>query len=201
MFACALGCVLAARWVDRVAGTAPALRPQHVAGALAGLFALYAISNGEAPWKEIDYPGSDVAIMARVLHRYAAGQRVLVLSPGVSPMFPALNEAGATSMSRSMDIWILQGAYQDCLANGQRYRQPAEMAPAEAFFYRSTIADFARLRPAAVLLDLDPGIPWCGSQFNFLDYFIRDPLFVATWAQYRLVAQWDRYRVYARRDR
>jgi hypothetical protein len=171
-----------------------------VAAALGGLFALFVISNGEAPWKELAYPHDEVAGLTALLEREVAGERVLVLSPGVYPIFPALNYAGVQSTLRTMDMWMLQGAYHACLPDGRRYREVWEMRRPEFFLYRTVAEDFARAPPAAVLVDTDPGIPWCGSQFDFIAYFKRHPLFAEVWSHYQLTAEWGRYRLYTSKD-
>jgi hypothetical protein len=204
LFACGLAAVLAARWIDRIrgggGGGAVGPSPWKIAGALGGLFALYAISNGEAPWKELDYADSPVAQLTAELREHAAGERVLVLSPGIYPIFPALNYAGVKATLRTMNMWLIEGAYGDCLANGHRYREVWEMPRAEFFVFRTVAEDFARAPPAAVVVDDDPGIPWCGRQFDFVEYFNRNPLFAEVWSQYRLTARWDNYRLYTRKE-
>ncbi len=200
LFACGLGGVLAARWLDRRRITVAAPAPYAVAAVLGGLFALYAVSNGEAPWKQLAYPDDQVAGLTALLEREAAGERVLVLSPGIYPIYPALNYAGVQSTLRTMNMWLLQGAYHTCLADGRRYRAVWEMGRPEFFVYRTVAEDFARVPPAAVLVDTDPGIPWCGSQFDFVAYFKRHPLFAEVWSHYQLTAEWGRYRLYTPKD-
>jgi hypothetical protein len=200
LFSCALGGVLAAQWFDRLRVTVATPAPHKVAAALGGLFALFVISNGEAPWKELAYPHDEVAGLTALLEREVAGERVLVLSPGVYPIFPALNYAGVQSTLRTMDMWMLQGAYHACLPDGRRYREVWEMRRPEFFLYRTVAEDFARAPPAAVLVDTDPGIPWCGSQFDFIAYFKRHPLFAEVWSHYQLTAEWGRYRLYTSKD-
>ena len=199
LFTCGLGGVLAARWLDRHRAGVLATGPYNVAAMLGGLFALYAVSNGEAPWRELAYSGDQVAGLTALLEP-AAGERVLVLSPGVYPIYPALNYAGVQSTARMTDMWLLQGAYAACLPNGRRYREVWEMGRSEFFIYRTVAEDFARAPPAAVLVDMDPGIPWCGSQFDFVAYFQRHPLFAEVWSRYRLAAEWGRYRLYTPKD-
>jgi hypothetical protein len=202
LFAGALGAVLAADWLDRLRPAWPPGVPARIAGVLAALILLYSVSNGEAPWKQLEYltGDSDVAGLVALLRRAAPDQRVLVLSPGVWPIYPALNYAGDTQTLRTMDIWLLEGAYADCLPGGRRYRDPGEMDAVERFAFRTTAEDFARAPPAAVVVDTETGIPWCGRDFDFIDYFSRDPLFARTWQRYRLFESWQRYRVYTRRD-
>ena len=200
LFACALGGVLAAQWCDRLRVTVATPAPQKVAAALGGLFALFVVSNGEAPWKELAYPHDEVAGLTALLERDVAGERVLALSPDVYPIYPALNYAGLQSTLRTMDVWMLQGAYHACLADGRRYREVWEMGRREFFVYRTVAEDFARSPPAAVLVDTNPGIPWCGSQFDFIAYFKRHPLFAEVWSHYQLTAEWGRYRLYTPKD-
>jgi hypothetical protein len=198
LFSCALAGVLTTRWLDRLKVASPG--PYRIASALAGLFALYAIANGEAPWKEIAYANSQAAGLTTLLRQVAAGERVLVLSPGVYPIFPALNYADIHATLRTMNMWMLEGAYDQCLANGRRYREVWEMGRAEFFVFRTVAEDFARAPPEAVLVDRTPGIPWCGEEFDFVRYFIRHPLFAEVWSHYQLTAEWDRYRLYTRKD-
>jgi hypothetical protein len=147
LFVCALGAVLAARWLDRVRAVRDRGAALRVAGVLAGLMTLYSISNGELPWKELSYRNSEIAGVTDMLRQDAAGARVLVLSPGISPFFPALNYAHATLALRTMNLWLLQGSYQSCLPDGRRYRDEEEMGPAESFVYHSVAEDFARAAP------------------------------------------------------
>jgi hypothetical protein len=200
LFACGLGTVLAARWLDRIRASTLAPGPWPIAAALGGLFALYAISNGEAPWKELDYKNSEVAMLTAQLREHAAGERVLVLSPGIYPIFPALNYAGVKATLRTMNMWLLQGAYGDCLPDGRRYREVWEMPRPEFFVYRTVAEDFARAPPAAVVVDTSPGIPWCGKEFDFVEYFTRHPLFAEVWSHYQLTAEWDHFRLYTRKE-
>jgi hypothetical protein len=198
MFACALGCLLAARWLDR----AEAWRhggPRRAAAVLTAVFALYCVEAGEAPWNEIGYTQSDTAKLTGLLRYYAEGARVLVLSPAISPIYPALNYADARLTLRTMNMWMLEGAYDTCPANGERYREPAEMSRPEFFVYRTVAEDFARAPPAVVLVDTIPGIAWCGSEFGFIAYFSRHPLFAETWTHYRLAEAWGRYQFYVRK--
>jgi hypothetical protein len=200
LFACALGGVLAAQWFDRLRVSVVLPAPQKVTAVLGGLFALFVVSNGEAPWRELAYPHDEVAGLTTLLERVGAGERVLALSPNVYPVYPSLNYAGLHSTLRTMDIWPLQGSYHACLPEGRRYREVWEMRRPEFFVYRTVAEDFARSPPAAVLVDTDSGIPWCGSQFDFIAYFQRHPLFAEVWSHYQLAGEWSHYRLYTPKD-
>jgi hypothetical protein len=194
LFSLAAASVLAARALDALGA-----RPS-AAGALSGAMALYMVATAEAPWNEIGHDGSDAGILATQLRLHAEGQRVLALSPLVSPIFPAVTMAHAVLAQRLMTMWPLQGAYAECVVGAPRYRDAAAMSPAEAFVFRSVPADFRRIRPEAVVLDSQADIPGCGGAFDFLAYFQRNPDFAETWRHYRLAVEWGRFHLYVRTD-
>jgi len=203
LFSAGLGGVLAARWLDGLNAARSRDGAVRIAAALGGLFALYSIAVGEAPWNEIGFPESDAGRLTLLLQRVASGDRVLELSPGISPMFPALNYAHARSTLRVTDMWLLDGAYRTCLPDGRRYRDPWEMGRPEFFIFRTVAEDFARNPPAAVVVDPLSGIPGCpepAGAFDLITYFSRHPLFAETWSHYRLVGKAGGFRVYARKD-
>ncbi|MBV8522819.1 MAG: hypothetical protein JOY71_11980 [Acetobacteraceae bacterium] len=203
LFGCALVTVILAQVSDRARGRIPGLGhvpPAWAAAGLAFLFALYSPAVGEAPWRELGYRRSPAEGLAALLERQASGQKVLVLSPGVYPIYPALNYAGAHPTLRTMNLWILQGVYAQCLPNGERYREGAAMGAAERSVFQGVAEDFAAAPPAVVIVDKQPGIPWCGQEFNFIAYFTRNPQFAAVWKRYRLTNDYDRYRIYTLRQ-
>jgi hypothetical protein len=197
MFTCALGGLLAAQWFDARQAALMGSPQGSIAAALAGLFALYAVSSGEAPWRELNYPTSEVAGLAHLLEHAAPEGRVLVLSPDVYPIYPALNYIGARSTLPAMSTWMLQGSYPACLPDGRHYREVWEMEQPELLLYRDVIGDFVRNPPAAVLVDTNTGIPWCGGPFDFIGYFARNLQFARTWSHFRMTSEWSHYRLYA----
>ncbi len=200
LFTCGLAGVMAAGWLDQRRDGAATPAPYTAAAVLGWLFALFVVSNGPAPWRELSYPNDPAAGLTALLEREVAGERLLVLSPDVYPIYPALNYAGVQSTSRAMDMWLLRGANQTCPAGGRRYREPWEMGRPEFFVYRTVAEDFARSPPAAVLIDTVSGVNWCGSEFDFIAYFKRHPLFAEVWSHYKLTAEWGRYRLYTPKD-
>jgi hypothetical protein len=201
MFTGALALVLGARWLDRAlpAGRARAAAPVLAVVATFGLTA-FAMRGAEAPWREIWFDWDKAGRLTAWLKREAYGERLLVLSPGIYPVYPALNYAQAQSTLRTMNLWLLQGTNRTCPANGERYRETWEMSRAEFFTYRTVAEDFARAPPAAVLVTRHPGIPWCGREFDFVEYFGRHPLFAETWRHYRQVGEIEGYRLFVRED-
>jgi hypothetical protein len=200
LFACTLATLLAARWLDGLRAGAEG-RAVRVAAGLAALFALYLVSEGEAPWNQLTWHNSDAYALTRMLREQAAGERVLVLSPAIAPIYPALNYAQSRMTLRTMNIWLLEGAYLQCPDGGKRYREVWEMGRPEFFLYRTVAEDFSRAPPAAVVIDSLTAIPECGgSAFNLIDYFSRHPLFAEVWSHYAEVGRQGRYTVYARHD-
>lgn len=191
--------LLAARAAESVLPLATARRaaPGLALLATAGL-ALFALRGGEAPFREIGFEDSKAGRLTAWLKHEAYGERLLIISPDIYPVYPALNYAHVQSTLRTMNMWLLQGVYRTCPDSGERYRQPWEMSRAEFFVYRTVAEDFAKAPPAAVLIDRNPGIPWCGREFDFAEYFSRHPLFAATWRHYHQEGEIEGYRLYVR---
>jgi len=192
---------LAARWLDR------ALPPARVAAAAPGLAVAAALAvatlqiRGESPWRQIWYDETAGGALTAALRREVAGERLLVLSPDIYPVYPALNYARARSTLRFMNLWVLVGAYPDCPEGAPRYRDTWEMSRPEFLVYRTVAEDFARAPPAGVLVAKNPGIPRCGAEeFDPIAYFARHPAFEATWRRYTRVVHMDTYLLYMRED-
>lgn len=196
-----LGGLLAGRWADRALVPARARASAPALGALAAAaLAVFAVRGGEAPFREIHFAGTKAGRLTAWLKREAYGERLLILTPDIFPVYPALNYAHAQSTLRTMNMWLLQGVYRVCPENGERYRQPWEMSRAEFFVYRTVAEDFARAPPTAVLITRNPGIPWCGREFDFVEYFSRHPLFAAEWRNYRQEGEIEGYKLYVREE-
>lgn len=186
--------LLVARVLDGVAF------PRRIAAAtaLSGLLAAHAVAVGEAPWREIIFPSSVAGRLTAALREHAYGARVLVMTPDIYPIYPAINYAEARSTLRTMNLWLLQSTNATCLPDGRRYREVWEMSRAEFFMFRTVAEDAAKAPPSVILVSRVPGIPWCGAEFDFIEYFSRHPLFSELWKKYREVARVDHYRIYVR---
>jgi hypothetical protein len=190
LFGGVLAGTLAARWLDMRQSN---LRKysHSMASALSLLFVLYLISSGEGPWREFGYRDAHEETEFRdlLIQSAAQGERVLVLSPRIWPIYPALNYAHAHQTLRAMSIWVLQGAYRECLPDGRQYRDIGEMGLAERTMFQNVAEDFAASPPKVVVIDRVPGIPWCGKEFNLLEYFKLHPRFASTWSRYAFFAE------------
>jgi hypothetical protein len=194
-----LATLLLARWLDR------ALPPARAAAAAPGVAIACAVAigllqiRGESPWRQIWYFDLPAGELATVLRREVAGERLLVLSPDIYPVYPALNYARARSTLRTMNLWLLVGAYPDCPEGAPRYRDTWEMSRTEFLMYRTVAEDFARAPPAGVLVAKRSGIPRCGAEeFDPVAYFARHPAFAGTWRRYSRVVHMDAYLLYLR---
>jgi hypothetical protein len=193
MFSGLLALAMLARWLD----TKPASTTRWgLAFSMSWLLLVLAI--GDAPQRQLRYPGSEIDRTAALLREAGPGSRILMLSPDVGPLYPAINYAGVLPTLRTMTIWPLQGAYAACPPGGRRLHAPADMAAGEAWFFRATVEDFVRNPPGYVLLDDRTYIPPCPGEFDPIAYFAQSPLFARVWADYRLHATQGRFRLYAR---
>ena len=199
LFPLVLAGTLAARRLDLLGAWFERFRHAAVCG-LAALVVLFEVASGEAPDRELGYAAGPAAAIAEALKQTAAGRRALVLSPRIWPVYPAMNYARVRSTLRSMTLWVLQGAYHQCLADGRLYRDPAEMDWAERLVFETVAQDLAADPPEAVVIDRIPGIPWCGEEFDLLAYFRRNPTFAAAWARYRPFGARDELDFYVRAE-
>jgi hypothetical protein len=193
--------LMLARWLD---GALPAGRARAAAPALSAVMAavlfLGMVRGGEAPLREINFEGDKGGRLTAWLKEHAWNERLLVLTPDIWPIYPALNYAHSQSTLRFMNLWLLQGVNQTCPENGERYREPWEMSRAEFFVYRTVAEDFAAAPPSAVLVTRHVGIPWCGKEFDFIEYFSRHPLFAEAFRNYHQQGEIEGYKLYVRED-
>jgi hypothetical protein len=196
LFGCVLAGTIASRWLD-TRGSNHRQYSQSTAFGLSMLFVLFAISSGEAPWRELGYDNADDQTeLKALLIQSAPDARVLVLSPGVWPIYPALNYARSHQALNAINLWVLQGIYRECLPDGRPFREFGEMGPTERTLFETVAEDFAADPPKVVVIDRIPGIPWCGHEFNLLEYFKRHPLFANTWLHYAFFAATGRLDLY-----
>jgi hypothetical protein len=171
---------------------------------LIGLFLLliycFAGAARYALYDQMDYETSQVGQWQHILERNANGASVLMLTPGIYPHFPAMNYVNIKQASRFLTVWPLQGAYEGCKPNEPRYHTANQMTASEKLFDRMTIEDMVKQKPRLVVIDRIPGIPWCGGEeFDFLEYFLKQPAFAAEWQNYEFSSTYDRYQLYLRK--
>ncbi len=171
------------RLLDRALPEAMARRGAGAArAAVAWGLGCLAMLGAEAPWAQLHYQGSEPDQLAELFTTEAAGQAILVLSPAVSGIYPALNYAEARNILPTMTIWPLQAHYIHC-------PPPARLTPAgmdrdQRWFFQTAVARFAQERPRLLVVAPDQQRAGC-EPFDLLRYFSQHPLFVRTLRDYR----------------
>lgn len=190
---------LVGRWLD--ASLPSRLRPTAAFAALAtGFLALQGLMNSET-WRAVYFRTSWPGAIAAEIRRDAPGGRVLVLSPDIHPVFPALNYAGALSTLPTLNNWLVQAANQTCLPGGARYRDPAAMGRGERLIWDFVTRSMTENPPEALMIAGHTAIPFCGGRdFDYLEYYSRDPGFAAAFRRYRQTAGFGGYRIFRRED-
>jgi len=194
--------VLVATVLDRFVPADPAQRRAPLAifvALLMGSAYLPAAMNLPPLKRYQDFQNSDAWHLMSIVKRYAGRQPILVLSPGIEPHYPMINYAQARMAMDFQTMWALQGAYNECEQDAPLYRAPDDMGELEKKVYEGVAEDFADQRPALVILDTIPGIPRCHAEaFNYLDYFMRHPMFASEWRNYVKLTEYKRYIIYRR---
>jgi hypothetical protein len=202
-FAISLGAVLASDALARAARGSDAATSRRLAlGLLVGFtLGAYYLAGSDRTFfaRKANWNTGLSGKLIGHIEREAAGGAVLALTPGLNPYYPIFNYTGTYQALRFINLWLLQSAYASCLPDGSRYRDPSAMPPSERLVFQAVGQDMARHRPRLVIVDRIPGIPWCGSEFDFLTYFLRDPAFAAMWDEYREIDSFERYRIFVRR--
>jgi hypothetical protein len=179
--------------------------PRYRRPAIAAIFAMLAplyyitLDLRNTFWDQLEFRNTQAAAVMDVLKKEKVQGRVLVLSPGIYPFFPALNYAKMKMATRFMTMWIVQGAYAECMEDGRSYRPVDEMSRAELFVYRAVAEDFIRYHPDIVIVDKIAGIPRCHEKdFDYIEYFSQNPDFAEEMNHYLHAYDFDRYSLFKR---
>lgn len=122
---------------------------------------------------------------------------LLVFSTHIHRSFPLVNITGSRWPLRFNSMWPLALTYANRMeGTGEyQYRTPAEMGPAELFFWNATIEDIRRSRPDLVVVD-ETGIG--GGDFSFMDYFRRAESIERMFGEMCLTREMGELRVFKR---
>jgi len=142
--------------------------------------------------------------LAALFRAHAEGDEVLVLSADVWPFYPAINRADTEMGMRFFTLWPLAGSYRTCpsapRAPAPPFRPPERMDEAERFVFEGVSEDFARTRPALLVVQTDWRALGCLDRpFDFLAYFRRHPAFARTLDGYAPLTAFDNLVILARR--
>jgi hypothetical protein len=198
--------LLAAEYARRPCPVATTAAVRRAVAALLLLIAASGVPDRLAlPFSSPAAAGPDPAQRLAALFRaHADGDEVLVLSTDVWPFYPAINEADTEMGMRFFTLWPLAGSYRTCPAAAGAaappFRSPERMDDAERFVFEGVSEDFARTRPALLVVQTDWRALGCLDRpFDFLAYFRRHPEFAATLAGYAPLTAFDNVVVLARR--
>ncbi|WP_431269393.1 hypothetical protein [Dankookia sp. P2] len=196
-----LAVVLAARWLDRAL---PAPRASRAAPALAVVAAfglgIHGFAGAEAPWREITWSWSRGGEVTALLKREAYGERLLVLSPDIFPVFPALNYAQGAVHPADHESLATAGRLPGL--PGRRRALPRDLGDVAHRILR--LPDRGRgFQPGAAGRhpDFHPaGHTGLRPALRRARVFRPPPLFAETLRRYRLAAEIEGYRLLRRED-
>lgn len=162
-----------------------------------GFYSYFALKN-VANWRS-----SLVGHLSSFVSQLGKDKPVIILSSSVWPAFPVYNYSGARWVSHFACLWMLPGFYQNVKSSpdGIIYRARNEMDKTEKWQLDTLIEDMIKHKPVLVLVDTSPFKQGFGNtQFDFIQYFIRDPQFATLWQDYQLVGNVSSYSFYRRRN-
>ena len=137
-----------------------------------------------------------------VVKREASGKPVLMLSTSLWVSSPLINYSGASLAWRFPNMWTLGGFYPEKPAtdNPHPYRSRQEMNVYERYLVDSLNQDMDLHPPQLIIVETgDRKEGFRNGEFDYLDYFLRDPRFAQFFSQYEKFAVITRYTLYRRR--
>jgi hypothetical protein len=197
MLVVALTVALLDRW-----GTAMPAWPKAALGGCALVLALFLTGTLSPPFRnEFAFPDTPAGHVLPIIRGAAQGKPVLWFTTSIYPQFPVLNYTDSVLAMPNESLWLLPSLYATEAASGGniRFHAPDAMPPAEAELFHDTAAMAARLKPALIITTdswAEPG--YAGRNFDYLEYFGREPRFAALFADYRLLTKLGAWTFYQR---
>jgi hypothetical protein len=137
-----------------------------------------------------------------LVKREARGKPVLVLATSLWVSSPLINYSGASLAWRFPNMWTLGGFYPQKPAadNPHPYRSRQEMDVYERYLVDSLNQDVDLHPPQLIVVETgDQKEGFRNGDFDYLDYFLRDPRFAQFFSKYEKLAEITRYTLYRRR--
>ena len=134
-----------------------------------------------------------------VVKREARGKPVLVLSTSLWVSSPLISYSGASLAWRFPNMWTLGGLYPEKPAadNPHPYRSRQEMDVYERYLVDSLNQDVTLHPPQLIIIETgDQKEEFRNGDFDYLDYFLRDPRFAQFFSKYKKLAVITRYTLY-----
>jgi hypothetical protein len=151
-------------------------------------------------YKQRQYENSTPDLLKHIVEQNAPKRRVMVLSPGIYPIWPMINYVPAELTMRYLTMWVLQGVYATCDDFPALYNAPEVMSDTEKMIFDSVSEDFARGKPDLLIADQIAGVPRCqGKLFDYVEYFQQNPVFTEAFQNYEFLMDFDRYKIYRKK--
>lgn len=156
-----------------------------------------------APFRDqLRYPDGPVDDWVEVLEREAGNRRILVLSAGIYPQFPAINYARFQMATPLLTLWPLHDLYESCAPGETGFRALGKQPRPEAYVFEEVVEGLTEEQPEVVVVDEKDIFFDCSRQkFEYLRYFQRDPRFLQEFQNYRPLKTIDRFVFYERVDK
>jgi hypothetical protein len=153
-----------------------------------------------APFRDqVQYSKGPVDDWVDVMEQEPGNHRVLLLSAGMYPQFPAINYADFEIATPFMTLWPLMGSYEACAPGEKGYRPLGKQSEEEAYVFEEVVEGLVEERPEIVVVDEADGMRDCSKQpFEYLDYFMRDGRFAREFQNYRPLKTVDHFVFYER---
>ncbi|HYC63953.1 MAG TPA: hypothetical protein VEC14_04410 [Reyranellaceae bacterium] len=151
-------------------------------------------------YKQRQFEGSIPSILQHIVEQNAPNRTILILSPGIWPLWPMINYVPARLTMRYLTMWVLQGVYATCDDFPALYNAPEVMSDTEKSIFDAVSADFANGKPDLLIADQIAGVPRCqGKLFDYVEYFQQNEVFAAAFQDYEHLMDYDRYKIYRRK--
>jgi hypothetical protein len=148
---------------------------------------------------QLQYSQGPVDDWVDVMEKEAGNHRVLVLSAGMYPQFPAINYADFKMAMPFMTMWPLRGLYETCAPGEQGYRPLGKQPEQEAYMFEEVVDGLVEEQPEIVVVDKNDAMFDCSKkQFDYLPYFMRDGRFAREFRNYRPLKTVDHFVFYER---
>lgn len=138
-------------------------------------------------------------------HFYAAAVAALrghrsyaFLSFPVHAGFPTTQLSGARWALPFPSLWFIPGFYREGPVQPRGYRTPADMSPAERWFFERTVDAVVRERPDAIIVEEGPYTSGLRFPFDYLRYFQQSARFRAAFREYHEYATFGGCVLYSR---
>lgn len=136
-----------------------------------------------------------------VVKREARGKPVLVFSTSLWVSSPLMSYSGVSMAWRFPLLWTMRGLYPQKPAadDPHRYRSRQEMDVYERYLLDSLNQDVDLHPPQLIVVETGDPNDFGEIDYNYLDYFLRDPRFAQFFSKYEKLAVITRYTLYRRR--